>query len=359
MIKWVLTLGVMCISTLQAQEVLNLCSWWGMFPPELIKEFEQETGIQVVQDFMDSNEILEAKLLAGRTGYDLVTPSFLPYGARQIQTGLYAKLNKASIGQEKQLDPWLLSLMEPLDPHNAYAIPVVWGTVGLAYNEEKLKALYPKAPFNSWRLIFDPEIARHFASCRISILEEPSDILIPAALSYGWAAPFRKPEDLHLLKEKLLDIRPFISRFDSIRSSDDLMNGSLCLVMQWTGGIEYARHNSASSQKNAIKTLIPEEGSVLWIDTLMIPSDAPHPKAAHAFIRFILRPQNMAHITNKTFYANSVPASLPWVHKTIKEHPALYPPLSMKQKLVLNTLEAPPMARALNRVITHFKKGRS
>lgn len=359
MLKWTVSICFIWFYGAFAQDVLHLYSWWGMFPKELIQAFEQETGIKVINDSMDTNEVLEAKLLAGRTNYDLVTPSFLPYGARQIQGGLYQSLDPAKIPALKKIDPILLKAMSPMDPNNAHAIPIVWGSVGLAYDEKKLKALYPQAPFNSWRLLFDPDVVKHFSSCPVTILEEAADVLIPALLGFGMLPSYKDTSHLKQLTEKLLDVRPYINRFDSIRSAEDLISGSLCLAMQWTGGIEHARHQREHPSKTShIKNIIPEEGSVMWIDTLMMPIDAPHPKAAYAFIDFILRPENMAFITNKTYYANSVPESLPWISDIIKNHPALYPSKEVRKTLVLNTLDAPSITRSLNRVMTHFKKGK-
>lgn len=342
-------------SSLRAQEVLHLYSWWGMFPATLLETFEKESGIKVINDLMDTNEILEAKLLAGHTGYDLVTPSFLPYGARQILGNLYQPFDQTQIVNYKNLDPWLLKAMAPLDP-SGHALPIVWGAVGLAYDAEKLKALYPQAPLDSWQLLFDPKIVKHFTSCRVTILEEAADVLIPAFLGFNMQPSYKDTHTLKKLTEQLLEVRPFISRFDSLKSASDLISGHNCLVMQWTGGIEYARHSQGNNP--AVTNIIPKEGSVLWIDTLMMPRNAPHPKAAYAFINFILRPENMAQITNKTFYANSVPASLPWVSSEIKNNPALYPLKSMRKKLILNSLDSPHITRALNRVMTHFRKGR-
>lgn len=338
-------------------KVLHLFSWWGMFPAAVLDKFTQETGITVINDLMESNEILDAKLSAGSTGYDLVTPSFLPFGARQIQTGLYQTLDVKLLPHFKGLDPALLRRMAKADPGNRHAIPVVWGSVGLSYNLTQIQHRLPTAPLTSWRLLFDPEIVKHFADCHVTLLEEPYDLLVPALKA--WDLPLQlSPSLLKEVKERLSLIRPFISHFDSVRSSQDLLEGNVCLVMQWTGGVEHARAQRVAYDSSAIKTIIPQEGTVMWIDTLMIPHDAPHPKEAHLFMDFILRPDIMAEITNHTHYANGVPSSLPFIDAAIKSHPAIYPPAEMMEKIHLNSLEASSIMRLINRLMTNFRRGK-
>lgn len=345
------------INHTHASRTLHLFSWWGMFPPSIIEQFEKETGITVVHDLMESNEALDAKLSAGYTGYDLVTPSFIPFAARQLQGGLYQPLNKDLIPHFKGIDKDILQRMTKGDPYNNHSVPVVWGTVGLSYNVNKIKALLPHAPLKSWRLLFDPEYVKHMASCRVTLLEEPYDLLVPALLTWGLPLQLTPP----LIKDitsHLKRVRPYIHRFDSLRSANDLFEGNVCMVMQWTGGVEHARAQlSDPTSRPDIVTLIPDEGTVMWIDTLMIPHDAPHPLEAHIFIDFILRPDIMAAITNKTHYANTVPASLPLVDEAIARHPALYPNEEMMKKVHLNALESPHVMRLINRLMMHLRRG--
>ncbi|MCE3233292.1 MAG: spermidine/putrescine transporter substrate-binding protein PotF [Rickettsiaceae bacterium] len=305
---------------------LNIYNWSDYITPETISNFEKETGIKVQYDVYDSNQMLESKLMAGKTGYDIVVPTASPYMTRQIKLNILQKLDKAKLSNYKNLDPVIMKRLEAQDPGNSYGLPWMWGTVGIGYNVKKIKEIAPDAQTDSLSIIFDPKNAEKFKACGIVMLDSPIDI-IPNALVYAGIDPnSQKPEDLEKAKSVMMAIRPFIRQFHSSKYIDDLANGDICLVLGYSGDIIQAS-NRAAEAKNGVEVgyNIPKEGAQLWVDTMVIPADAKHPDNAHKFLDYILKPDVISANTNFIGYANANKPALPLIKDEIKNNKQVYP----------------------------------
>ena len=322
------------VQAADAEKTLNIYNWSDYIGATTLEDFTRETGIKVNYDVYDSNETLEAKLLAGKTGYDLVVPSAEPFFARQAKAGLFHPLDKSKIPNIKNLDGELLTRLQDSDPGNKHGVIWQWGTNGFGYNVDKIKKRLPNAPVDSWRMIFDPAVVSKFADCGVTLFDSPSEIY-PMALNYLGLDPLsEKPEDLAKAEELLLKIRPFIKYFHSSQYINDLANGDVCLSMGFSGDMVQAQTRATEAKNgNQIAYSIPKEGSMIWFDLIGILKDAPHPEEAYQFINFILRPEVMAGISNNVAYANAVPASLAFVEDSIKNDPNIFPSAEVKKKL--------------------------
>ncbi len=340
--------------------ILNVYHWFQMIPEDVLKIFEQETGIRVNLDVYDSNDVLEARLLAGKTGYDVVGPSAFPYLARQVPAGLYKPLDKDKLPNMKGLDPTILEKLATSDPDNKYALPLLWGLVGLGVNREKLEERLGKdTPLDSWSLLLDKDKMTKISSCGVTLLEEAADIFLPIYLYLGLPHDSNKREDLEKVTATLMDVRPYISRLDSVRSADDLMLGNVCMAMHWIGDL-YLAKQALSEQKNMdhIEIFIPKEGSVMWIDSVAIPVDAPHPDNAHRFLNFLIRPDIMARLTNKTYFANPVSESLSFVKPDIRQNKNIFPDAENMKRIFINVPAPASFARQVNRAMMKVRTGR-
>lgn len=348
----VLGLSVLLLATavsLAAAEdkLVRIFNWSNYIDSTVLAEFEKSSGIKVVYDTYDTNEILETKLLAGKTGYDLVFPTgnFL---ARQISAGIFRPLDRSKITNWDKLDPAIMKLVAQYDPGNVHGIPYMWGTSGLAYNVDKIKERMPDAPVDSWRMLFDPEVVKKFADCGVFVLNSPDDV-IPTALRFLGENPDSKdPAVIEKTLPLLMSIRPYIRKFQS-ELIDGLASGDICLALVYSGDAMQAAA-AAKEAGSGVKVAytIPKEGALMWFDMMAIPKDAPHPDAAHAFINFILQPQIIARNSNETRYANAVPASKPYLDPEIVNNPAILPPAAVLETLYVST----PTEQKLQRVVT-------
>ncbi len=348
------------VSSAEAQEkVLNVYNWSDYIGEDTVKNFEAQAGIKVRYDVYDSNEVLEAKLSAGHSGYDIVVPSASPFLARQIKAKTHLKLDKSKLPNYGNLDKEILQRAEAADPGNQYGIPYLWGTTGLGYNVAKVKAaLGDKAPTDSLALIFDPENAKKLASCGISTLDTAQEV-VPAALAYLGKDPLsRDPKDLQAAVEVLQKIRPYIRKFHSSQYINDLANGDLCLSLGWSGDVVQAK-NRAGEAKNRIELAysIPKEGAMMWIDMLAIPADAPHPENAYKFLDYMLRPEVAAEISNTVAYANPNALATDLVNEEIRNDPGIYPSAEVKKRLYFDTPVTAEYERLRTRAWTRVKTG--
>jgi putrescine transport system substrate-binding protein len=319
---------------------LNVYNWYGMIPKAIIKQFERETGIHVQYDLYDNNEVLEAKLLAGSSGYDIIFPSASPYIEREIRAGALQKLDKSKLSNLQHIDPRFIEHIRTVDPNLNFCVPFYWGTIGFAYVQETILARMPDAPVDSYRMLFDPEVIAHFEPCGVSLLDEAVDVY-PALLAYlGFDPQSSDLNDLKLAQEQLLKIRPFISRFLGQRFATEMVSGEVCLCQAWSTDVKLAQKQAMESkQKTTIRYVIPKEGGILWIDAMCIPKDAPHPQNAHMFINFLLRPDISAAITNTVLYPTTNKSAKPLIKKEILDDKTLYPSEESFARLKLDKIQ--------------------
>jgi putrescine transport system substrate-binding protein len=340
------------------EKVVNVFNWSDYIDPAMLEAFTAETGIKVNYDVFDSNEVLETKLLAGNTGYDVVVPS-ASFLERQIKAGVFAKLDRSKLSNWGNLDPEVLQRVALHDPGNEHSVNHMWGTDGIGYNEGKIKAIDPNAPVDSWAIVFDPKWAAKFKDCGISVLDAPSE-LVGVALAYLGKDPNSQSEaDLKAAEDLLMKIRPYIRMIHSSNYIDALANGEICLAVGWSGDVLQARDRAAEAgQGNVIKYSVPKEGTIIWFDMFAIPADAKHPDNAHAFINFMMRPDVAAKNSNFINYATGNSAALALTDDAVKNDPGIYPSAEVKAKLFPDLAESPEFTRLLNRTWTRFTTGK-
>ncbi|MFN3768528.1 MAG: polyamine ABC transporter substrate-binding protein [Ectopseudomonas guguanensis] len=340
-------------------KVLHVYNWSDYIAEDTLANFEKETGIKVVYDVFDSNEVLEAKLLAGSSGYDVVVPSN-PFLAKQIKAGVFQKLDKSKLPNWSNLDKDLLHALEPSDPGNQYSIPYMWGTIGIGYNVEKVKAVLGEdAPVDSWDLVFKPENMEKLKSCGVSFLDSPTEIL-PAALHYlGYAPDSSKADELKKAEELFLSIRPSVAYFHSSKYISDLANGNICVAIGYSGDI-YQSKARAEEAKNGVEVgyNIPKEGAGSFFDMLAVPADAKNVEAAHVFLNYLMEPAVMASITNYVQFPNGNAAATPLVDEALRTDPGVYPSPEVLKKIYTFPDLAPAVQRNMTRSWTKIKSGR-
>jgi len=346
------------VPVLAQERTVNVYNWSDYIDPKVIDDFTKETGIKVVYDTYDSNEVLETRLLAGKTGYDVVVPSgaFLQ---RQIAAGLYQKLDKTKLPNIKNLWPEIMARLAVYDPGNQYAINYMWFTTGLAYDVEKAKERLGDEPPNSWDVVFRPEILKKFADCGVYVLDSPED-LFTIALQYLRLNPdSRNQNDLKRAADLLGALRRNVKKFHSSEYINALANGDICLAVGWAGDSFQARNRAREAQNEiVIDYRIPKEGTLMSLDNLAIPKDAPHVEEAYAFIDFLLRPEIAARNTNATNFANGVLASKPLINKDILDNKAIYPDAAVMSKLFTVKSYDPATQKFVTREWTRIKTGK-
>lgn len=348
-------------ATAQAAEepVVHVYNWSDYIAEDTLENFTKETGIKVVYDVFDSNEVLEAKLLAGNTGYDVVVPSASFLG-RQIKAGVFQPLDRAKLPNYKNLDKALMERLEIVDPGNKYAVPYLWGTTGIGYNVGKVKAaLGDDAPVDSWDLVFKPENMAKLKGCGVAMLDAPTEIMAAALKYLGLDPNSTEKKDYDKATELLLSVRPYITYFHSSQYINDLANGDICVAVGWSGDILQAR-DRADEAGNGVEVAysIPKEGAAMWFDMMAIPADAKRPDNAHKFINFILRPDVIAGISNYVAYANGNEASLPMVDDEVKNDESIYPSAEAKKNLYTFKVLPVSVDRIITRAWTKVKTGK-
>jgi len=338
-------------------KVLNLYIWSDYLAADTLSKFETQYGIKVHPAYYDTNETLETKLLAGNSGFDIVVPS-ASYFERQIKAGAYLALDKSKLPNLQNMDPQLMGRVASNDPGNAHGVIYLWGSNGIGYNEKMVKALMPDAPLDSWRLVFDPDVAAKVAKCGISMLDSPAEVLRAVYSYLGKDPNSQSADDLALAEAVLLKIRPYIRNFSSSEYIEALANGDLCISVGYNGDVMQARDRAREANKGIdIKYVVPKEGSILWFDMLAIPKDAPDPDSAYAFMNYMMTPQVIADVSNFKRYANANVASQSMVLPAVKDDPGIYPTPEQRQKLALQLADSPEQTRAITRVWQKFKTG--
>jgi putrescine transport system substrate-binding protein len=341
-------------------KVLNIYNWSDYIADDTIKNFEKETGIKVNYDNYDNNEVLHAKLVAGKTGYDIVVPG-AHFAKMQIEGGLLQKLDRSKLSNWGNLDKGLLEQLAKVDPGNEHLVDWLWGYIAVGINTTKVKAALGDLPVpdNAWSLVFDPKYASKLKGCGISFLDSASEVL-PIAMLYAGKPPFsREAADYDAAAKVLKAARPYVTRFSSSGYINDLASGSVCAVMGYSGDINIARARAIEAKsKFEILALVPKGGSTLFFDTMAIPKDAKNVENAHLFINYILRPEVHASLTNKVFYANPNAASLKFVKKDVAENTTIF--LSDADKKIMTAPDSvpQPIRRVQTRVFTAFKAGK-
>ena len=308
------------------EKVLNVYNWSDYIAPDTVAKFEKETGIKVTYDVMDSNESLESKILSGDTGYDIVVPSSSFLG-RQIKAGAYQPLDKAQLGNWKNLDSNLLSKLLDVDPGNTHAMPYLWGTTGIGYNVDKVKKIFGSTDVvNSWDLIFKPENLAKLKDCGVTFLDAASEIIPTTLYAMGEDPNSFDPAVIDKAAAKLESLRPYITNFHSSEYIDALASGNVCIVVGWSGDSIQAKARAAEAKNGVnIGYSIPQQGSAMWFDMMAIPKTAKHPKNAHLFLNFLMRPDVIAEVSNYVSYPNANAASTGMLDKSITEDPMISP----------------------------------
>ncbi len=339
------------------EPVLNIYNWADYIGHGTIAEFERRTHIKVIYALYDSNDTLEARMLAGRSGYDIVSTTTGFYG-RQIKAGAYLPLDKSKLTHWNNLDPAVLAVQAQADPGNRYAVPYLHAMNGFAYNVDLVRARMPDAPTDSLAMLFDPKVIAHFADCGVTFLDSSEDV-IQLALAYLHRDPnSRSADDLHAAERVVMAVRPYIRTFDSNDYWHQLASKEVCLSIAWSSDYAVAQARAREDGTGAqLAFTLPKEGSNITYNALLIPSSAPHPEAAHKFLNFILEPRVIADITNDIHYGNDNLAARPFVRAELLADPAVYPPPELRARLYLPAELGQDYDRLRTRVWTRIKTG--
>jgi len=334
---------------------LFIYNWTDFIGRDTIAEFEKETGIKVVYDVYDSEETMDARLLAGSAGYDVVVAS-TEYFGREIKAGVYIPLDRSKLPNWKNLDPRILAIQTAHDPGNLHSVPYMHAINGFAYNVDMIKARMPNAPVNSLDMLFKPEIVSKFADCGVTFLDSAADTLMLALQYLGLDPNTTKPEDYKAAENLLLKVRPYVRSFDSSEYLNGLANKEICIAMSWSSDYALSRARAKAVGVNVdLAFTVPKEGANQNFTSLLIPEGAPHPRAAYQFINFMLRPDVIAGITNDIYYGNDNLASRPLIDASILNDPTLYPTPEIEARLFRSDEASAATERIRTRTWTRVK----
>ncbi|SDT08817.1 putrescine transport system substrate-binding protein [Pseudomonas oryzae] len=350
-------LGMLIGTSAVAAPQLHIYNWSDYIGEDTLAEFAEQTGIVPQYDVFDSNETLEGKLLAGNSGYDLVVPSNHFLG-RQIRAGVFQKLDRSRLPNWKNLDPQLLRQLERNDPGNQYAVPYLWGTNGIGYNVDKVKAVLGIERIDSWAVLFEPENIRKLSACGVAFLDS-ADEMIPAMLNYlGLDPNSQNPDDYARAEAKLLAIRPYVTYFHSSKYIADLANGDICVAAGYSGDVLQAADRAEEAGKDVeIAYSIPREGANLWFDMLAIPADAKNVAEAHRFINYLLEPAVIASVSDYVGYANPNPKADALMDPEVRGNSSVYPPQEVLDRLFVSAELPANVQRLMTRSWTRIKSG--
>ncbi len=337
------------------EQVVNVYNWSDYIDDSIIAEFEAETGIKVRYDVFDSNEIVETKLLAGGTGYDVVVPS-ADFLKRQISAGVFQPLDASKLDNTKNMWDVVNARVDAYDPGAEYSRNYMWGTTGIGYNVSAAEER--GVTVDSWSVVFDPEQIAKFEDCGVHFLDAPSEMFV-AALNYlGKNPDSREPADIEEATELMMKVRPFVQKFNSSEYINGLANGDICLAVGFSGDVFQARDRAAEADAGVeVGYVIPKEGSLMWFDQMAVPADAPNVENAHTFINYIMRPEVIAKASDYVFYANGNLAAQELMDKEVLDDPAIYPPAEVMEKLYTVQPYDPRTNRIVTRAWTQVKTG--
>lgn len=338
-------------------KVVNLYIWADYIAPDTIESFERRTGVKVRVAVMETNGMLETRMLSGHSGYDLVVPS-APYFEGQIRSGTYLSLDRTKLPNLSHLDPSIMARVAINDPGNTHGIVYAWGTYGLGYNQKMVSEVLPGIPVNSWRLIFDPTFASKLAKCGINFIDNPAAMVRLVLRYLGRDPNSPSSKDLADTEVVLRNIRPYVRTIDSSIGTDALVNGDVCMAVDANGVVFLAR-NRAREAKNGVQLayVIPQEGALLWFDMLAIPKDAPHALNAHLLMNYLMDPRVAASNSKIIGNATANAAATPLLDASFADDPIIYPPPDETQRLFVQTQDSPEQARAITRIWQKFKTG--
>ncbi len=341
----------------EVEQTLNVYTWAGYIAPDTVANFERETGIKVRYSTFDTNEVLATQLLTGHTNYDIVLPSDFFFD-RLMKAGVFRKLDKAALPNSANLDPEIMRKLAVHDPGNSYAVPYLWFTTGLGYNVDKVRERLGRSDFDSWSLLLDPRNAAKLKDCGIQVLDSATDVFSSVLIYLGKDPDSRDPADLSAAADTLMKIRPFVRSIDSVGTVGDLANGSVCLILAWSGDVTEARYRALEASNGVhVRYFVPREGGLIAADMMSIPADAPHPRNAEKWMNYLMRPEVMANITNAVKYPNGNSAALPFVEASIRSDPAIYPDAETRAKLHVLPAMTPEETRLVTRLWTRFRTG--
>lgn len=337
------------------ERVLHVYNWADYIGPDTLKDFEARTGVKVIYDVYDSSEVMQTKLLTGRSGYDVVVASGGP-AKKLISAGALKKLDRSKFKNLANLDPQMMDLVTMHDAGNEHGVPYLWGTTGLAYNPDQVEKVLGTRTIDSLAAVFDPAIAAKLAQCGITFLDSPADMFQMAFIYLGLDPNSDRPEDLAAAEALLKRVRPYVRYFHSSQYLNDLASGEVCVSVGWSNGLQQGKALGAQAKPPVeVRCVIPKEGAPLWVDMAMITVDAPHPEIAHQFIDYLMEPKVIAAITNATGQANANAASLPYVDESIRGDPTIYPRPEVYERLTLDRSWSASVTREVHRAWTRIK----
>lgn len=338
---------------------VNIYIWNDYLGENTLADFTKATGYPTNVDLYDSLELLEQKVLIGKSGYDIIVPTAEPTLSRLIKAHVVEKLDKTKLPHLKNVSPAVLKQLASSDPGNQYAVPYMGGTIGLGLIPEKIKALMPDAPLDSWDLVFKPEVAKKLAACGITVLDSAVDV-IPTAFHYLGIDPnSQKKEDHDKVEALLMSVRPYIKQFVTGQNINLLAGGDACVVMAYSGDAIQAKARAAEAKNGvSVEYVIPKEGAQVWWDTVAIPSDAPNKAGAYALVDYMMTPEAIAGVTNFVAYTNAIPSSMPLVDEAIRNDKTIFPPEEIASKLFTIESVNPKVDRMRNRMWTKIKTGK-
>lgn len=337
---------------------VRIYNWSDYIDPALLEQFTKETGIKVVYDTFDSNEVLETKVLQGGTGYDIVVPSNSNV-PRYVAAGAIQPIDKAKLPGLKNLWADVMTRMEPFDPGAKHTVPYMWGTIGLGYNEAAVAKRLPGVAIDSWKVVFDPAVLAKLDDCGVYFLDASEDMMALALNYLGKDPNSKDPKDLQAATDLLMKVRPHVKKFTSSAYIDALANGDICLAIGYSGDVIQAATRAEEAKNGVvIAYAIPKEGSQVWFDVFALPKDAPNPEAAYKFIDFMLRPEVIAKASNYVAYANANLPATPLVDEEVRGDPNVYPTPEVFQRLFVTTPKDPALLREVNRQWTRVLTGR-
>lgn len=351
--------GVVALSSAYAaeeQRVVHVYNWNESIDPAIVPAFEKATGIKVIYDLFDSNEVLEAKLLAGQSGYDVVFPGS-EFVTHQIQAGIYHEIPYDKVPNLSHLDPQQLKLLNSIDPGSKHAIPYLSGTTGIAYNKNMVaKYLGPDFVIDSWDVMFKPEILSKLKPCGVAVLNAPTEVMNTAMHYLGLDPNSDNPKDYKPAEELLVQMAKNVTYFHSSQNINDLANGDICITLAWSGDMMQARERALEANNGVdIQYIVPKEGAMIFFDMMAIPADAPHKDTAYEFINFIMDPKNMAQIESYTSYASANKDSVQYVDEKVKSNPNLFLPAEMMPKMFMARGKSQKVLREITKMWSRIK----